>query len=152
MDGFGVRHSKSFEVARTYRFKKGSGLPVTVPVIDLVEIGAGGGSVARVDAIGRIAVGPDSAGSEPGPACYARGGTQPTVTDCDLALGKLDAAAFAGGTMPLDARAVAYEIVRTIRTVLGGGGLDAVRTAFLSIEDQASGTGTRSGPTCWAAT
>ena len=97
VDEFGVRHSKSFEVARTYRFKKGSGLPVTVPVIDLVEIGAGGGSVARVDAIGRIAVGPDSAGSDPGPACYARGGTQPTVTDCDLALGKLDAAAFAGG-------------------------------------------------------
>lgn len=97
VDEFGGRHSKSFEVARTYRFKKGSGLPVTVPVIDLVEIGTGGGSVARVDAIGRIAVGPDSAGSEPGPACYARGGTQPTVTDCDLALGKLDAAAFAGG-------------------------------------------------------
>ncbi len=139
VDGFGVRHSKSFEVARTYRFKKGSGLPVTVPVIDLVEIGAGGGSVARVDAIGRIAVGPDSAGSDPGPACYARGGTQPTVTDCNLALGKLDAAAFAGGTMPLDARAVAYETVRTIRTVLGGGGLDAVRTALLSIEDQVRG-------------
>ena len=103
VDGGEVRHSKSFEVARTYRFKKGSGLPVTVPVIDLVEIGAGGGSIARVDAIGRIAVGPDSAGSEPGPACYGRGGTDPTVTDCDLALGKLDAASFAGGSMPLNA-------------------------------------------------
>ena len=101
VDGAEVRHSKSFEVARTYRFKKGSGLPITVPVIDLVEIGAGGGSIARVDAIGRIAVGPDSAGSAPGPACYGRGGTAPTVTDCDLALGKLDALTFAGGSMPL---------------------------------------------------
>lgn len=102
VDQGGVRHAHSFEVARTYRFKKGSGLPVTVPVIDLVEIGAGGGSLARLDAIGRIAVGPDSAGSEPGPACYGKGGTGAAVTDCDLVLGKLDAATFAGGTMPLD--------------------------------------------------
>ena len=109
-----VRHSKSFEVARTYRFKKGSGLPVTVPVIDLVEIGAGGGSIARVDAIGRIAVGPDSAGSEPGPACYGKGGTEPTVTDCDLTLGKLDAPSFAGGTMPLDAEAARRAIGKAV--------------------------------------
>jgi N-methylhydantoinase A len=100
-----VRRAHMFEVARTYRFKKGSGLPVTVPVIDLVEIGAGGGSLAGVDAIGRIAVGPESAGSEPGPACYGKGGTHAAVTDCDLVLGKLDPDAFAGGTMPLDAPA-----------------------------------------------
>ena len=100
-----ARRSRSFEVGRTYRFKKGSGLPIRAPVVDLVEIGAGGGSVARIDAIGRITVGPDSTGSEPGPACYGRGGRAPTVTDCDLAQGKLDAATFAGGTMPLDANA-----------------------------------------------
>ena len=94
-----------FEVGRTYRFKRGSGLPVRIPVVDLVEIGAGGGSIARLDPIGRITAGPDSAGSEPGPACYGRGGDAPTVTDCDLVLGKLDAATFAGGTMPLDTAA-----------------------------------------------
>lgn len=101
VDSGQIRHSLDFEVARTYRFKKGSGLPIRVPVVDLVEIGAGGGSIARVDAVGRIAVGPDSAGSEPGPACYLRGGTDGTVTDCDLILGKLDPESFAGGTMQL---------------------------------------------------
>lgn len=131
VDGGSVRHSRSFEVARTYRFKKGSGLPVSVPVIDLVEIGAGGGSIARVDAIDRVAVGPDSAGSEPGPACYARGGTQATVTDCDLVLGKLDAAAFAGGTMPLDAAAArgAIEV-----TVAGRAGLSVENAAYAVAE------------------
>jgi len=99
-----ARQALDFEVARTHRFKKGSGLPVRVPLVDLVEIGAGGGSIARLDSVGRVAVGPESAGSEPGPACYGRGGTQPTVTDSDLTLGKLDAASFAAGTMPLDAR------------------------------------------------
>ncbi len=100
-----ARQALDFEVARTYRFKKGSGLPIRVPVVDLVEIGAGGGSIARLDSVGRVAVGPDSSGSEPGPACYGRGGTQPTVTDGDLALGKLDAPSFAAGTMPLDTTA-----------------------------------------------
>ncbi len=102
IDGGEARQALDFEVARTYRFKKGSGLPVRVPVVDLVEIGAGGGSIARLDSVGRVAVGPDSSGSDPGPACYGRGGTEPTVTDSDLALGKLDAPSFAAGTMPLD--------------------------------------------------
>jgi N-methylhydantoinase A len=91
-----------FEIARIYRFKKGSGFPVTVPSIDLVEIGAGGGSIARVDELGLLKVGPDSAGAEPGPACYGRGGDQPTVTDADLLLGNLDPDFFLGGEMPLD--------------------------------------------------
>lgn len=95
--------ARTFEVARTYRFKKGSGMPISIPVIDMVEIGAGGGSLARVDALGQIRVGPESAGSEPGPACYGRGGTRPAVTDADLLLGKLDPAAFAGGSIPLSA-------------------------------------------------
>ena len=93
--------SRVFEVARTYRFKKGSGMPISIPVIDMVEIGAGGGSLAHVDALRQIRVGPESAGSEPGPACYGRGGARPAVTDADLVLGKLDPQNFAGGSIPL---------------------------------------------------
>ncbi|WP_298293831.1 hydantoinase/oxoprolinase family protein [uncultured Litoreibacter sp.] len=93
--------ARVFEVARTYRFKKGSGMPISIPVIDMVEIGAGGGSLAHVDAMRQIRVGPESAGSEPGPACYGRGGTRPAVTDADLVLGKLDPDTFAGGSIPL---------------------------------------------------
>ena len=93
--------SRSFEVARMYRDLKGSGMPVRIPVIEMVEIGAGGGSIARVDDMGRITVGPDSAGSEPGPACYGLGGDNATVTDANLALGKLDPDRFAGGKITL---------------------------------------------------
>ena len=94
--------ARVFEVARSYRFKKGSGMPISIPVIDMVEIGAGGGSMARVDSMHQIRVGPESAGSEPGPACYGRGGARPTVTDADLVLGRLDPKKFAGGTIVLD--------------------------------------------------
>jgi N-methylhydantoinase A len=94
-----------FEVARVYRFKKGSGFPITVPSVDLVEIGAGGGSIARVDDLGLLKVGPESAGAEPGPACYGQGGTLPAVTDADVLLGNLDPQFFLGGEMPLDADA-----------------------------------------------
>jgi len=111
--------SRLFEVARIYRFKKGSGLPLRIPVIEMVEIGAGGGSIARVDAMGRINVGPDSAGSEPGPVSYGRGGTAPTVTDADLALGRIDAAEFSGGKLPLDAPAASQAIARTVGEPLG---------------------------------
>jgi N-methylhydantoinase A len=94
--------ARAFEVARIYRFLKGSGLPLRIPVIEMVEIGAGGGSIAGIDAIGRIAVGPQSAGSEPGPVCYGRGGVEPTVTDADLILGRIDPQTFSGGKMNLD--------------------------------------------------
>ena len=94
--------SRVFEVARSYRFKKGSGMPISIPVIDMVEIGAGGGSLAHVDALRQIRVGPQSAGSEPGPACFGKGGEKPAVTDADLLLGKLDPERFAGGSLPLD--------------------------------------------------
>ena len=94
--------SRAFEVDRTYRFKKGSGLPVRIPVIEMVEIGAGGGSIARVDKLGRIQIGPESAGSVPGPACYGSGGFEPTVTDADCVLGRLDPRNFAGGQLQLD--------------------------------------------------
>ena len=96
--------SRTFEVDRTERFLKGSGLPVRIPVIEMVEIGAGGGSIAHVDALGRVAVGPESASSEPGPAAYGRGGVHPTVSDADLVLGRLDPNRFAGGRLPAASR------------------------------------------------
>ena len=102
--------SRAFEVDRAYRFKKGSGLPVRIPVIEMVEIGAGGGSIAEVDKLDRIQVGPASAGSEPGPACYGRGGTRATVTDADTVMGRLDAERFAGGTMRLEEAAAARAV------------------------------------------
>jgi len=106
--------SRKFEVARVWRNLKGSGLPVRVPVTEMVEIGAGGGSIARLDAMRRIQVGPASAGAEPGPACYGRGGAEPTVTDANLVLGRIDPKAFAGGSFELNEvkakRAVAARI------------------------------------------
>jgi len=101
IDDFQPQTARTFEVARVGRFRKGSGLPLRIPVIEMVEIGAGGGSIAHVDSLGRIGVGPESAGADPGPACYGRGGAKPAVTDANLSLGRYDAARFAGGTMPL---------------------------------------------------
>jgi N-methylhydantoinase A len=103
-----------FEVDRVYRFKKGSGLPVKTASIEMIEIGAGGGSIARVDQFGLVKVGPQSAGAQPGPACYGQGGTEPTVTDADLLLGYLDPAFFLGGRMRLDADAARRAIARRI--------------------------------------
>jgi N-methylhydantoinase A len=94
--------SRSFEVDRRYRFMKGSGLPVRIPVIEMVEIGAGGGSLAGVDEMKRITVGPESAGSDPGPACYRLGGVRPAVTDANVVLGRIDPDRFAGGSITLD--------------------------------------------------
>ncbi len=97
--------AREFEVDRVYRFRKGSGLPIKIPVIDMIEIGAGGGSIARVDPLGLLKVGPESAGAEPGPACYGRGGNDPTVTDANLVLGYFDPNYFLGGEMTLDVEA-----------------------------------------------
>ncbi|MGE0726120.1 MAG: hydantoinase/oxoprolinase family protein [Alphaproteobacteria bacterium] len=113
--------ARSFEVDRAARFLKGSGLPLRIPVIEMVEIGAGGGSIARVDALKRITVGPDSAGSEPGPACYGRGGTLPTVTDADVTLGKIDPTRFAGGKIALDVKGSAAALENTVGKPLGLG-------------------------------
>jgi len=93
--------TNNFEIARVHRFKRGSGLPVRIPTIELIEIGAGGGSIAWVDDIGLLKVGPQSSGADPGPACYGQGGTQPTVTDADLILGYLNPDYFLGGRMKL---------------------------------------------------
>jgi len=114
------------EAARVHRFKRGSGLPVTVPVIDMMEIGAGGGSTAQVDSLGLLRVGPHSAGAVPGPACYGRGGDEPTVTDACLALGYFDPGYFLGGAMRLD-RAAA---LRALDRVGARVGLDAVAAAW----------------------
>jgi 5-oxoprolinase (ATP-hydrolysing) len=116
----------SIEAARVHRFKRGSGLPVMVPVIDMMEIGAGGGSIAGVDSLGLLRVGPHSAGASPGPACYGRGGSEATVTDACLALGYFDPGYFLGGTMPLDREAAMRALGRLGNRL----GLDAVATAW----------------------
>jgi N-methylhydantoinase A len=108
-----------FEVDRRYRFKKGSGLPINLPVIEMIEIGAGGGSIARIDSLGLLKVGPDSAGADPGPVCYGRGGTEPTVTDADLVLGYLDPGFFLGGAMALDVEGAREAIRRVVAEPLG---------------------------------
>ncbi|MDU8912544.1 hydantoinase/oxoprolinase family protein [Aestuariicoccus sp. MJ-SS9] len=111
--------SRRFEVARAWRDTKGSGLPVKVPTVELVEIGAGGGSIAQIDTLGRLKVGPRSAGSDPGPAAYGRGGDAPTVTDAHLAVGNLAARNFAGGIIQLAPERAGEVIARDIQTPLG---------------------------------
>ena len=119
--------SRAFEVDRSYRFRKGSGLPVRIPVIEMVEIGAGGGSIASVDKLGRIRVGPESAGSEPGPACYGRGGRNATVTDADAVMGRLEERRFAGGAMRLDTAAARAAVQNSVGSTLD---MDTVTAAF----------------------
>jgi N-methylhydantoinase A len=131
IDHYRPQTSRSFEIARVGRFRKGSGLPLRIPVIEMVEIGAGGGSLAHVDAMGRIAVGPESAGADPGPACYGRGGTQPAVTDANLLLGRYDPTRFAGGTMRLDTGAARTAVAEHIGGPLA---LDAELAALGVIE------------------
>src|SRR5690606_34144418 len=114
IEDFAPHTARTFEVARTYRFSKGSGMPISIPVIEMIEIGAGGGSIAWVDAMGRIQTGPESAGSEPGPACYGRGGERPTITDADLVLGKLDPDNFAGGKIRLSVDNASAAIARDV--------------------------------------
>lgn len=127
IEDYSPRTARTFEVARTYRFCKGSGMPISIPVIEMIEIGAGGGSIAWVDAMGRIQTGPESAGSEPGPACYGRGGSRPAITDADLVLGKLDPDNFAGGAIRLDTQASEQAITRDVGTRLS---LNSVSAAF----------------------
>jgi N-methylhydantoinase A len=131
IDGGKPLKSRTFEVDRTERFLKGSGLPVRIPVIEMVEIGAGGGSIARVDGLGRVAVGPESASSEPGPAAYGRGGVRPTVSDADLVLGRLDPNRFAGGRLTLHPDLSEQALIRDIGSNLS---LDAM-TAALAVSE-----------------
>jgi len=117
--------AREFEVARADRFKKGSGLPIRVPVVEMIEVGAGGGSIARIDSLGLLKVGPDSAGADPGPACYALGGREPTVTDADLVLGYLDPDFFLGGRMRLDVEAARGAIEERVARPLDFGVTEA---------------------------
>jgi N-methylhydantoinase A len=128
IEEFEPEHAHEFEAGRVRRFKKGSGLPLKVPVIDLIEIGAGGGSLARVDNMGLLKVGPDSSGSDPGPVCYDQGGTQPAVTDADLLLGYLSPEYFLGGEMDLDLSSVKGAVQDTLASATG-----------LSVTDVAAG-------------
>ena len=123
--------TRHYEVDRVHRFKRGSGTPIAVPTVDLIEIGAGGGSIASIDALGRIKVGPESAGADPGPACYGRGGQHATVTDADLVLGYLDAGSFVGGRMELDRTAAEAAIHQAIADPLG---MDVMRAAAGIVE------------------
>ena len=123
--------ARNFEVARVGRFRRGSGLPLRIPVIEMVEIGAGGGSIAGVDSLGLITVGPESAGADPGPACYGRGGTHAGVTDANLTLGRYDAKLFAGGKMPLDQAAARTALAANVGGRLG---LDADMAAVGVVE------------------
>jgi len=117
--------STEYEVDRVHRFKKGSGTPVCVPSVDIIEIGAGGGSIAGIDELGLLRVGPRSAGAAPGPSCYGRGSADPTVTDADLLLGYLDPAYFLGGKMDLDLSATEAGIARAIGYKMGFSTLEA---------------------------
>ena len=125
-----------FEAARIARFKRKSGLPVRIPVVDLIEIGAGGGSIARVDDLGLPAVGPRSAGSEPGPACYARGGAKPTVTDADAVLGYLNPEYFLGGRLRLDTEAAQAALDEHVGRPLGMSAVEAAWTVFRQVNEQ----------------
>jgi N-methylhydantoinase A len=127
IDGGAPHLATEFEVSRVYRFKKGSGLPVKVPVIEMIEIGAGGGSIAHIDSLGLLKVGPESAASDPGPVCYGRGGERPTVTDADLVLGYLDPKFFLGGAMRLDREAAERAIEERVARPLG---LDLIEAAW----------------------
>ena len=142
LNDFEPRHSRSMEVARIYRFLPGSGLPLRIPVIDMIEIGAGGGSIAHVDQLGRINVGPESAGSAPGPASYGLGGTRSTVTDADLLLGKLDAKAFAGGRMQLDVERAQLAVVDHIAGRMGVDGVTGA-AGIIEIVDENMANATR---------
>lgn len=130
--------SNDYEAGRIERFRRGSGLLVRVPTIDIVEIGAGGGSIAHLDRSGALRVGPESAGAQPGPACYARGGTLPAVTDADLVLGYLNADYFLGGAMRLDASAARTAIEREIAAPLGLDATDAALSIFRVVNAQMS--------------
>ncbi len=135
IDHGSANHSRSFEVDRAYRFKRGSGLPLRIPVIEMVEIGAGGGSISRLDPLKRILVGPQSAGSDPGPVCYGRGGEVSTVSDADAVMGKLYPDFFAGGDLRLDVDAAKSAIEEQIATPLGLDVLEAANSVVQVVDE-----------------
>jgi len=133
--------SRHFEIARAARFIKGSGMPVRIPVVDMIEIGAGGGSIANVDRLKRLSVGPRSAGSEPGPVAFCRGGTEPTVTDADIVLGYIQADAFAEGQFSIDEQLAAQAIANTISSILNMDVGEAAEGISRIVDENMAGAG-----------
>jgi len=127
IDNFRPQNARKFEISRAERFIKGSGMPVRIPVIEMIEIGAGGGSIAKLDRLGRLQVGPESAGSDPGPAAFAKGGKEPTVTDADVVQGYIRPEFFAEGRLQMDAEAASAALHQDIAKPLG---LDETAAAF----------------------
>lgn len=135
--------TRRFEVARAWRDIKGSGLPVRVPTVELVEIGAGGGSIATIDTLGRLKVGPQSAGSDPGPAAYGRGGMNATVTDAHLTIGNIDAKTFAGGMISLTPDRAAHVITTQIQEPTGIESTHAAAAGVIEMADEAMANAAR---------
>ena len=135
--------SREFEIDRLGRFTKGSGLPVRIPVVEMVEIGAGGGSIASIDSLGRVATGPESAGSEPGPASYGRGGLLPTVTDANVVLGRIQPELFAGGNMPLDRSAAVRALDTEVSAAMGFSSAELAATAVANMVEENMANATR---------
>ncbi|WP_170423771.1 hydantoinase/oxoprolinase family protein [Ruegeria arenilitoris] len=133
--------SRQFEIARAARFIKGSGMPVRIPVIEMIEIGAGGGSIAGVDRLGRLTVGPKSAGSEPGPVAFGRGGTEPTVTDSDIALGYIVPDTFAEGFIQIDPQASKVALARVIGTRLNTDAIGAADGVSRIVDESMASAG-----------
>ncbi|MGI9394280.1 MAG: hydantoinase/oxoprolinase family protein, partial [Boseongicola sp.] len=131
IDGFRPQTTRKFEISRAERFIAGSGMPVRIPVIEMIEIGAGGGSIAGVDRLGRLQVGPQSAGSDPGPAAFGKGGTLPTVTDADVTQGYIDPGSFAEGRLDIDTQAAKVALTQHVGNKLE---LDVAQAAY-SISD-----------------
>ncbi|MEP2029571.1 MAG: hydantoinase/oxoprolinase family protein [Paracoccaceae bacterium] len=125
IDGFQPQTARNFEISRAARFIKGSGMPVRIPVLEMIEIGAGGGSIATLDRLGRLQVGPRSAGSEPGPAAFGKGGTEPTVTDADVVLGLIDPKRFAEGRLEIDKAAADQAISNQLGSITGDSSVSA---------------------------
>ena len=142
IDNFRPQMSRKFEISRAARFVKGSGMPVRIPVIEMIEIGAGGGSIASVDTLGRVAVGPHSAGSLPGPVGFGKGGTEPTVTDADIALGYIDPDRFAEGRLQIDRAAAETALHQKIGMHLGTDASGSA-TAVTEIVDEAMASAAR---------
>ncbi|NDW46392.1 hydantoinase/oxoprolinase family protein [Ruegeria sp. PrR005] len=141
IDGFRPQTARRFEIARAARFIKGSGMPVRIPVIEMIEIGAGGGSIAHVDRLGRVQVGPESAGSKPGPAAFAKGGTAPTVTDADVLQGLIEPARFAEGRLKIDEAAAEAAVMRDVGAPLGLDPAAAARGISEIVDENMAGAG-----------
>ncbi len=141
IDGFTPQTARQFEISRAARFIKGSGLPARIPVIEMIEIGAGGGSIAAVDGLGRLSVGPKSAGSEPGPAAFGKGGTQSTVTDADVVLGVIVPETFAEGRLQVDLDAAAAAVVEHVGDPLSLGCDEAADGISQIVDESMAGAG-----------